>query len=74
MKAHGWRSAEVVTSAYHLPGAALIFGQQPMQWRMRAAPPLAPQSELRTMATSALETLKTVRYLVYADWAERCTP
>jgi len=41
---------------------------------MRAAPPLTPQSELRTVATSVLETLKTVRYLVYAEWAERCTP
>lgn len=26
MKAHGWRSAEVVSTAYHLPRAALIFG------------------------------------------------
>lgn len=74
MKAHGWRSAEVVSSLYHLPRAAMIFGQQPMQWRMRAAPPLTPQSELRTVATNLLETLKTVRYLVYAEWAERCTP
>jgi uncharacterized SAM-binding protein YcdF (DUF218 family) len=74
MKAHGWRSAEVVSSAYHLPRAAMIFGHQSMQWRMRAAPPLAPQSELRAGATSALETLRTVRYLAYADWAERCVP
>jgi len=29
MKAHGWRSAEVVSSAIHLPRAALIFSQLP---------------------------------------------
>lgn len=74
MKAHGWRSAEVVSSAFQLPRAAMIFGREPMQWRMRAAPPVAPQSEIKTAATSALETLKTVRYLIYANWAERCTP
>jgi uncharacterized SAM-binding protein YcdF (DUF218 family) len=74
MKAHGWRSAEVVSSAYHLPRAAMIFGRRPMQWRMRAAPPVAPESEIKAAASSALETLKTVRYLIYADWAEGCTP
>jgi uncharacterized SAM-binding protein YcdF (DUF218 family) len=74
MKEHGWRSAEVVSSDYHLPRAAMIFGEQPMQWRMRVAPPLTPRSGLKTAAASALEVLKTVRYLVYADWAEGCSP
>jgi uncharacterized SAM-binding protein YcdF (DUF218 family) len=74
MKAHGWRSAEVVSSGYHLPRAAIIFGQTPIQWRMHAAPPLAPQSGLNSAWLSGSETLKTVRYLVYADWADRCEP
>lgn len=74
MKEHGWRSAEVVSSDYHLPRAAMIFGEQPMQWRMRAAPPLTPRSGLKTAASNAMEVLKTVRYLIYADWAESCSP
>ena len=74
MKAHGWHSAEVVTSAYHLPRAGLIFNRLPIEWRGHAAPPLEPKSALYAGATSALETLKTIRYLTYADWAERCDP
>lgn len=74
MKAHGWRSAEVVSSAYHLPRSAMIFGTMPIQWRMHAAPPLAPQSGLSAAWLNASETLKTVRYLIYADWADRCEP
>jgi uncharacterized SAM-binding protein YcdF (DUF218 family) len=74
MKQHGWRSAEVVSSAYHLPRSAMIFGRLPLQWRMHAAPPLVPPSAAGSGFENAMETLKTVRYLVYADWAERCEP
>lgn len=74
MKAHGWRSAEVVSSAYHLPRAAMIFGRTNIQWRIHAAPPLAPQSGLNAAWLSTNETIKTVRYLVYAEWADRCEP
>ena len=41
MKAHGWRSAEVVSSASHLPRAGIIFSEMPLEWRTHAAPPLA---------------------------------
>lgn len=74
MKAHGWRSAEVITSAYHLPRAGLIFNRLPLEWRGHAAPSLQPQSSAGMSAVSVLETLKTMRYLLYADWAERCEP
>lgn len=74
MKNHGWRSAEVVSSEYHLPRAALILSKLPIQWRVHAAPPLAPQTGAEDAWLSAIETLKTVRYLVYADWADRCDP
>ncbi len=74
MKAHGWRSAEVVTSASHLPRAGLIFNRMLLEWRGHPAPPLEPQSALYAGAATALETLKTIRYLTYADWAERCEP
>lgn len=71
MKNHGWRSAEVVSSAYHLPRASMIFSHTPLQWRMHAASALQP-GESGSEGTPALEILKTVRYLVYANWAERC--
>jgi uncharacterized SAM-binding protein YcdF (DUF218 family) len=38
MEAHGWRSAEVVSSPSHLRRASLIFAHFPIAWRMRAAP------------------------------------
>lgn len=74
MKAHSWRSAEIVSSAYHLPRAAMIFSRLPIQWRVHPAPPLAPQSPIASAAVDAFETLKTVRYLVYAEWADPCEP
>jgi len=74
MKAHGWRSAEVVSSASHLPRAALIFNRLPVEWRRHAAPPLEPESAASSTSALAMEILKTLRYLAYADWAERCGP
>lgn len=74
MNQHGWRSAEVISSAYHLPRAALIFGRTPIAWRTHAAPSLEPASFGLSAAITAVETLKTARYLVYTSWAERCTP
>jgi uncharacterized SAM-binding protein YcdF (DUF218 family) len=74
MKTHGWRSAEVVSAASHLPRAGLIFGRSSLEWRTHAAPPLEPESAFSRNASGALEVLKTLRYLVYASWADRCTP
>jgi uncharacterized SAM-binding protein YcdF (DUF218 family) len=37
MQAHGWHSAEVVSSPSHLPRASLIFAHFPIAWRMHAA-------------------------------------
>ena len=37
MKAHGWKSAEVVSSGSHLPRASLIFARFPIQYRMQEA-------------------------------------
>lgn len=74
LKQRGGRSAEVVSTDYHLPRAGLIFSRFPLQWRLHAAPPLAPQSGGSKWLNESMETLKTVRYLVYAEWAERCTP
>ncbi len=74
MKARGWRSAEIVSSAAHLPRAGMIFDRMPLEWRTHAAPPLEPASPTSSAAAALLETLKTLRYLVYGRWAEACAP
>ena len=72
MQAHGWRSAEVISSPSHLPRAGLIFSREQLEWRMHPAPPLEPQSALSHYGVETLEILKTLRYLLYARWAEKC--
>ncbi len=72
MQAHGWRSAEVISSADHLPRVGMIFSRMPIEWRLAAAPPLTPPSPVATGLRNAMETLKTVHYLVYGQWAESC--
>jgi len=74
MENHGWHSAEVVSSASHLPRAGLIFSRLPLEWRTHAAPSLEPESAVRSDAAAAMETLKTVRYLVWARQMESCAP
>ena len=79
MKAHGWRSAEVVSSDYQLPRAGLIFhalakDAPPLEWSSHAAPPLSPQSSAYQSALSGVEVLKTARYLIWARWFDRCEP
>jgi uncharacterized SAM-binding protein YcdF (DUF218 family) len=74
MKTHGWRSAEVVSSANHLPRAAMIFNELPLAWRTHAAPPLEPQPAAYQWAAESVEDLKTLRYLVWTRWSERCEP
>jgi uncharacterized SAM-binding protein YcdF (DUF218 family) len=74
MKAHGWRSAEVVSRASHLSRAAMIFSNLPVEWRMHASPPLGPETAAYARAAGFLEILKTVRYLIWTRWTERCEP
>lgn len=77
MRQHGWRSAEVVTSKYHLPRAGLIFSRLPpelhLEWRGHAAPSLGPESA-PDWAFAASEVAKTTRYLIYARWTDSCAP
>jgi uncharacterized SAM-binding protein YcdF (DUF218 family) len=72
MEAHGWRSAEVISTAYHLPRAGLIFNSQQLKWSAHAAPPLSPTTSAYDTALAAVEVLKTARYLIWARWAEQC--
>jgi uncharacterized SAM-binding protein YcdF (DUF218 family) len=73
MKTRRWRSAEVVSNTSHLPRAALIFSRLPLEWRMHAVP-RGPEPAIDTGAETALETLKTVRYLVWTRQVEGCAP
>jgi uncharacterized SAM-binding protein YcdF (DUF218 family) len=73
MQAHGWHSAEVISSAYHLPRAGMILSHVPLDWRLHAAPPLQPGLS-DSGFDSTVEILKTMRYLAYARWTETCEP
>jgi len=78
MMAHGWQSAEVVSSASHLPRAGIIFSDMPLEWRAHAAPPLepefAPEHTTYSWAVASVETMKTVHLLAWSRWRERCQP
>jgi uncharacterized SAM-binding protein YcdF (DUF218 family) len=74
MQAHGWRSAEVVSNASHLPRAGLIFSRLPLEWRTHAAPSLSRESAVEASITGFVETLKTVRYLTWTRQTEHCEP
>jgi uncharacterized SAM-binding protein YcdF (DUF218 family) len=74
MKAHGWRSAEVVSDGWHLERAGLVFSHLQLQWSTHAAPPLEPESEFDKDAAALGETLKTVRYLLWGRPIEQCEP
>jgi len=74
MKAHGWTSAEVISEAGHLRRAGLILSRLPIEWRTHAAPLLRPRGEVSEAAFTAMETLKTARYLVWTRENERCEP
>jgi uncharacterized SAM-binding protein YcdF (DUF218 family) len=72
MRGHGWDTAEVVTSPYHVPRAAMIFSRLPLQWRMQAAPPASAEPAWFTAYVTAKEILKTVHYLVWSRQMEPC--
>ena len=74
MKSHGWHSAEVVSSASHLPRAGLIFSELPVEWRTHAAPSLERESTMDWSGDASMEILKTLHYLVWARWTEDCRP
>ena len=74
MKTHGWRSAEVVSSASHLPRTGYIFNEMPVLWRTHAAPSLEPEPSASPWVAASVETALTVRYLLWARWRETCLP
>ena len=71
LKSHGWHSAEVVTSPFHVPRAAMIFSHLSIEWRLHTAPDNLTPGSYSHMADLA-EILKTARYLIWARWIEPC--
>jgi uncharacterized SAM-binding protein YcdF (DUF218 family) len=59
MKAHGWHSAEVVSSRSHLPRASLIFSQYPIRYRMQGAQQSAASKFYYPWTVYAYETYRT---------------
>jgi hypothetical protein len=45
-----------------------------LEWRAHAAPSLSPQSAAYFSTAATVELLKTVHYLIWARWTERCEP
>jgi len=74
MQDHGWHSAEVISTGFHLPRAGLIFQRLPLEWRTHEAPFAPLPSPAYQAAVSTVETMKTVRYLVWTSWSEHCEP
>ena len=74
MQAHGWHSAEIISSARHLPRVGYIFDRLPLEWRTHAAPMLSPQSSVYSGALTGFEILKTVRYFLWTRWTEPYEP
>jgi uncharacterized SAM-binding protein YcdF (DUF218 family) len=74
MKQHGWKSAEVVTSPSHLPRAGIIFSHTPIEWRSHSAPSLDAPAQGTPWSASVSEVLHTGYYLLYSQWAGRCSP
>lgn len=74
MKAHGWKSAEVISSAAHVPRLGMVLSRLPMDWRIHAAQPIKPLTAFAANTADVIESLKTVHYLLWSRWADRCRP
>ena len=72
LRSHNWHSAEVISSPYHLPRAAVMLRRLPMKWRVHAAPALGPAGAAGEAFESSLEVLKTLYYLVWTRQTEPC--
>ena len=71
MRAHEWRSAEIVSSASHLPRASLIFSRFPIKWRMHAAP-----GRTRIVLSILVASMRRKQCTApgFACWASAITP
>lgn len=58
LEAHGWQRVEVISSAEHLPRAALLLQHSHLLWQMHAAP-TPGRSRLQTLGAYAEEAFAT---------------
>ncbi len=59
MQQHGWNSAEIISSSYHLPRAGLILEHYKFAWREKAAPLPRPYGLKALILTYETEILYT---------------
>jgi hypothetical protein len=52
----------------------MIFDRTNLEWRMHAAPALSPDSPAYGTLLTSVETMKTLRYLLWARWTDHCVP
>lgn len=69
LQEHGWRRVEVITSAEHMPRAALILKHSPLQWQMHAAS-TPGRSRLQRAAAYAEEAVGTAAIRAFGLRAE----
>lgn len=74
MEAHGWHSAEVISSHDHLPRASLIFAHFPIAWRMHAAPWPPEYGVLHRAAEEWYEAADTARLRITSFPESRFLP
>jgi uncharacterized SAM-binding protein YcdF (DUF218 family) len=74
MQAHGWHSAEVVSSRSHLPRASLIFAHFPISWRMHAAPWPPSYGWFRKASIEWYEAVDTARIRITSFPESRFLP
>jgi uncharacterized SAM-binding protein YcdF (DUF218 family) len=74
MRAHGWQSAEVVSSRSHLPRASLIFARFPLQYQMHGAPNPAEMGWLYDCAAYLYEVQSTDRIRLFGFKSNRYLP
>jgi uncharacterized SAM-binding protein YcdF (DUF218 family) len=74
MEAHGWKSAEVISSPSHLPRAGLILAHYSFAWRTSAAPWPPEYSMLQKMLHFAVESEYCLRLSIFGFPASRFLP
>jgi uncharacterized SAM-binding protein YcdF (DUF218 family) len=74
MEVHHWKSAEVISSASHLPRAGLILAHYSFGWRTSAAPWPPEYSTLQKMLHFAVEAEYCLRLRIFGFPASRFLP
>ncbi len=69
LKAHGWHSIEVISTAEHLPRAAVLLEKTGLSWRVHAAP-TPGRTRLEEVGAYAEEALGTAVLRVFGMRAE----